>query len=102
MLSKGEFQVSEEERQAQVEQLFRDVVTRVTDMCVVGDLRTADPARCIDPGNERSWSGASASSRIAAQSALSKLLLIISRRVYRRGLNRILRSRYGHGNHGTT
>ena len=28
---KGEFQVSEEERQAQVEQLFKDVAARVTD-----------------------------------------------------------------------
>ena len=41
-------------------------------------------------------------SKSAAQSALSKLLLIISRWVYWRGLNRIPRSRYGHGNHGTT
>ena len=34
VLNKGEFQVSEEERQAQVEQLFKDVAARVTDMCV--------------------------------------------------------------------
>ena len=34
ILNKGEFQVSEQERQMQVEALFRDVASRVADMCV--------------------------------------------------------------------
>ena len=48
VLSKGEFQVSEEERQAQVEQLFRDVVTRVTDMCVNPETRMPYPLTTIE------------------------------------------------------
>ena len=52
VLNKGEFQVSEEERQAQVEQLFKDVAARVTDMCdewssfaAGGQYRGAPPLR---------------------------------------------------------
>ena len=70
VLSKGEFQVSEEERQAQVEQLFRDVVTRVTDMCVNPETRMPYPLTTIERYMKETMHFAPSTTKSAKQQAL--------------------------------
>ena len=70
MLGKGEFQVSEEERQAQVEQLFRDVVTRVTDMCVNPETRMPYPLTTIERYMKETMHFAPSTTKSAKQQAL--------------------------------
>ena len=48
VLNKGEFQVSEEERQAHLEQLFKDVAARVTDMVVNPETLKPYPLSTIE------------------------------------------------------
>jgi len=48
VLNKGEFQVSEEERQAHLEQLFKDVAARVTDMVVNPETQKPYPLSTIE------------------------------------------------------
>mmetsp|Transcript_5399 Transcript_5399/g.14226 ORF Transcript_5399/g.14226 Transcript_5399/m.14226 type:complete len:392 (-) Transcript_5399:103-1278(-) len=48
ILNKGEFQVSEEERQMMITALFRDVASRVTDMCVNPETQRPYPLTTIE------------------------------------------------------
>lgn len=48
VLNKGEFQVSEEERQMMVDSLYRDVASRVADMCVNPETQLPYPLSTID------------------------------------------------------
>ena len=48
VLNKGEFQVSEEERQMMVDSLYRDVASRVADMCVNQETQLPYPLSTID------------------------------------------------------
>ena len=71
VLNKGEFQVSEEERQAQVEQLFKDVAARVTDMCVNPETRMPYPLSTIERYMKETMHFAPSTNKSAKQQALS-------------------------------
>lgn len=48
ILNKGEFQVSEQERQMQLDALIKDVATRVTDMCLNPETQLPYPLSTIE------------------------------------------------------
>ena len=70
VLNKGEFQVSEEERQAQVEQLFKDVAARVTDMCVNPETQKPYPLSTIERYMRETMHFAPSTTKSAKQQAL--------------------------------
>ena len=71
VLNKGEFQVSEEERQAQVEQLFKDVAARVTDMCVNPETQKPYPLSTIERYMRETMHFAPSTTKSAKQQALA-------------------------------
>ena len=70
ILNKGEFQVSEQERQMQVDALFRDVATRVTDMCVNPETQKPYPLTTIERAMRHELHFAPALGKTAKQQAL--------------------------------
>ncbi|CAG9834191.1 unnamed protein product [Diabrotica balteata] len=48
ILSKGELQVSDKERQSQTEQLFKDIATTVADKCINPDIKRPYPVTIIE------------------------------------------------------
>ena len=48
ILNKGEFQVSERERQMQMDSLFKDIASRVTDMCINPETQKPYPLSTIE------------------------------------------------------
>lgn len=48
VLNKGEFQMSEQERKMQIEGLFRDIASRVADMCVNPETQVPYPLTTIE------------------------------------------------------
>ena len=70
ILNRGEFQVSEQERQMQVDALFRDVASRVTDMCVNPDTQRPYPLSTVERAMRETLHFAPAVNRSAKQQAL--------------------------------
>ncbi len=70
VLNRGEFQVSEEERQMMVDSLFRDVASRVTDMCVNPDTHVPYPLTTIERAMRETLHFAPATNRSAKMQAL--------------------------------
>ena len=48
ILSKGELQISEKERQVQLESMFKDVATIVADKCINPDTKRPYPVSIIE------------------------------------------------------
>jgi ribosome maturation protein SDO1 len=71
ILNKGEFQVSEQERQMQVDALFRDVATRVSDMCVNPETQRPYPLSTIERAMREELHFAPSLNRAAKQQALA-------------------------------
>ena len=70
ILNKGEFQVSEQERQMQVEALFRDVASRVADMCVDPKTQRPYPLSTIERAMRETLHFAPQVNKAAKQQAL--------------------------------
>ena len=71
ILNRGDFQVSEQERQMQLDALFKDVATRVTDMCVHPETKRPYPLSTIERAMRDELHFAPALSRTAKQQALA-------------------------------
>ena len=71
VLNKGEFQVSEQERQMQVDSLFRDVATKVADMCVHPETHKPYPLSTIERAMRETLHFAPNLQRNAKQQALA-------------------------------
>lgn len=48
ILAKGELQISDKERQSQIEQMFKDIATNVADKCINPDLNRPYPVTIIE------------------------------------------------------
>uniref|UniRef100_A0A7S2JFG7 SBDS family rRNA metabolism protein n=1 Tax=Haptolina brevifila TaxID=156173 RepID=A0A7S2JFG7_9EUKA len=70
VLNRGEFQVSEEERQMMVDTLFKDVASRVADMCVDPETRLPYPVTTIERAMRETLHFAPATNRSAKMQAL--------------------------------
>ena len=70
VLDRGEFQMSEEERQMMVDALFRDVASRVTDMCVNPETRLPYPLSTIERAMRETLHFAPATNKSAKMQAL--------------------------------
>ena len=70
VLNRGEFQVSEEERQMMVDTLFKDVASRVTDMCVDPETQLPYPLTTIERAMRETLHFTPATNRSAKMQAL--------------------------------
>ena len=70
ILNKGEFQVSEQERQMQVDALFRDIASRVADMCVDPKTQRPYPLSTIERAMRETLHFAPQVNKAAKQQAL--------------------------------
>ena len=70
VLNKGEFQVSEQERQMQVDALFKDVATKVADMCINPTDGRPYPLSTIERAMRETLHFKPATTRSAKQQAL--------------------------------
>ena len=71
ILNKGDFQMSDQEREMQVAALFRDVATRVTDMCVNPETNLPYPLSTIERAMRDELHFAPALTKAAKQQALA-------------------------------